>query len=88
MKGKSYSKVFAFVLALVGLSGVLPFSDSYGKDLLHIEKDKEKTVYTIDAETDKHRQQEEKDRENSWNMLQNMTIDGRKQHEQRPHNNR
>lgn len=83
-----YSRVLAVLSVITGLTGVLPYSDSYGKDLLHIEKNKERTVYTIDAETDKYRQQEEKDRENSWNMLQNITIDGRKQHEQRPHNNR
>jgi len=44
------------------------------KDNLNVEKDKEKTVYTIGSSQKDKKDQSEEDKKNSWEMLKNTNL--------------
>jgi hypothetical protein len=53
--------------------------------VLDVQRDKDKTVYTIGARPGDARRD---DADRAWNMLNNVVIDARGAHGKRPDNNR
>ena len=97
MKGWSRTRsrtVQLIFLACVFL-GLAPAAATYGAGagsqppaqppVLDVQRDKDKTVYTIGARPGDARRD---DADRAWNMLNNVVIDARGAHGKRPDNNR
>jgi hypothetical protein len=52
---------------------------AFSKDELQVIDDKDKTVYSMSSDDDAYNQEQERDKERAWQMLQNQNvwIDGR-----------
>jgi len=49
-------------------------SSESGQEELNVQRDEEKTVYTIGSSHADKKDQAEQDKENSWEMLKNMNL--------------
>ena len=73
------SKIRSFLLLLsfaVLLILALPLRGLFADDQITVKHDQDKTVYTIGPDT-QNRQEEERERDKAWNMLNNMPIPDR-----------
>jgi len=66
-----------FLLSLIVLTFFLMPYPAYCEDRkedLNVERDKEKTVYTIGSSQKEKKDQSEEDKKNAWDMLKNSNL--------------
>mgnify|MGYP000898614783 CR=1 FL=1 len=72
---KSFFRMCLFCIVFIILFTIpSPASSENRKDELNIEKDKDKTVYTIGSSQKDKKDQAEEDKKNSWEMLKNSNL--------------
>ena len=97
MKGRRWRRwaVMRFLCIACALMGLLPAAAAHGGEapgqssaqppVIDVQRDKDKTVYSIGA---RRKDEGKDDADKAWNMLDNATIDARGAHGKRPDNNR
>ena len=94
--GRTRSRTVQLIFLACAFLGLAPAAATYGAEagdsqppaqppVLDVQRDKEKTVYTIGA---RPRDTGKDDTDRAWDMLNNMVIDARGAHGKRPDNNR
>lgn len=78
MKNLRLIGILGLAVVSVMLAADVRWSPVFAKDTLEVKKEKDKTVYTIDSD-DESLREEQRDKEQAWQMLQNgnIWIDGR-----------
>jgi hypothetical protein len=81
----SHSLVLLLLVGFFGLSGLAPLYGAETNGPITVEREKEKTVYSIGS-TDKNSTRDDADK--AWEMFNNVIIDTRGSHGKGPNNNR
>jgi hypothetical protein len=92
---RTRSRTVQLIFLVCAFLGLAPVAATYGAGaagqppqqppVLDVQRDKDKTVYTIGARPADTRRD---DKDRSWDMLNNMVIDARGTHGKGPNNNR
>lgn len=70
----AFIKFLLFIIVLTLLFITYPACSEDRKEDLNVERDKEKTVYTIGSSQKDKKDQSEEDKKNAWDMLKNSNL--------------